>query len=382
MGTIAPGMEETAMLEILAVDAWKLTIPRTRPFAIALGQIDGAENILIRVRAAGGAYGWGEGSPLRYVTGETQSTAFLLAGELGRLLLGKDALAIAARVAEMDRFLAGNPTLKSALDMALYDLAARHAGLPLYAFLGGERRSFWTDDTIGLDTPEAMAEAAVDVLGRGFPAVKAKLGTGPQEDVARIRAIRKAIGGEVPLRIDANQGWDVPTAVQVLRELTAFDIEYCEQPVARWDVEGLCRVRAASRIPIMADEALFDHHDALHLARIGACDYFNIKLAKCGGIHTALRIVAVAEAAGIPCMLGCMWETRLALSAMAHLVSARPAIAFADLDGHTGHAVDPILGGITYTGGRIDLPEMPGHGAEVDPAFLARMEGYTVGPAA
>ena len=155
------------VLEIIGVDVWKLTIPRTQPFAIALGTIHGAENLLVRVRAAGGAYGWGEGSPLRYVTGETQATCFLLAGELGRLLLGRDALALGARTAEMDRTLAGNPTLKSAFDMALYDLAARHVGLPLVAFLGGERRSFWTDDTIGLDTPGAMAEAALGVLRRG-----------------------------------------------------------------------------------------------------------------------------------------------------------------------------------------------------------------------
>lgn len=367
------------MLEIVGVDAWKLTIPRTRPFAIALGIISGAENILVRVRAAGGAYGLGEGSPLRYVTGETQGTAFLLARELGRLLLGSDALALGARAAEMERFLAGNPTLKSAFDMALYDLAAKQTGLPLYAFLGGERRTLWTDDTIGLDTPEAMAEAALDVRRRGFPAVKVKLGTGREEDVARIRAIRRAIGQGVPLRIDANQGWDAATAVQVLREMAPLGIEYCEQPVPRWDLDGLCRVRAASPIPIMADESLFDAHDALRLVQMGACDLFNIKLAKCGGIHEALRIAAVAEAAGIPCMLGCMWETRLALSAMAHLVSARPAFVYADLDGHTGHGEDPILGGVTYTGGRMELPSTPGHGAEVDPAFLARLEGWSVG---
>jgi o-succinylbenzoate synthase len=367
------------MLEIRGVDIWKLSIPRTRPFAMAIGTVDCAENILVRIRAAGGASGLGEGSPLRYVTGETQATAFVLAAELASVLLGKDALAVEARLAELDRFLAGNPTLKSAFDMALYDLAARHAGQPLYALLGGENRSFWTDDTIGLDTAEAMASAARDVLRRGFPAVKVKLGTGRKEDVARIRAIRQAIGDGVPLRVDANQGWEVATAVQVLRELAQFGIEYCEQPVARWDLEGLRRVRQASPIPIMADESLFDHHDALRLARMDACDYFNIKLAKSGGIRTALHIVAVAEAAGIPCGLGCMWETRLALSAMAHLAAARPAIQFVDLDGHTGHAEDPIVGGITYTAGRIQIPDTPGHGAEVDPAFLARLEGHTAG---
>jgi L-alanine-DL-glutamate epimerase-like enolase superfamily enzyme len=124
----------------------------------------------------------------------------------------------------------------------------------------------------------------------------------------------------------------------------------------------------------MADESLFDHHDAIRLATLGACDYFNIKLAKCGGIHTALKIEAIAQGAGIPCMLGCMWETRLALSAGAHLVSARPHIAFADLDGATGHTSDPISGGITYDGGQIHLPDIPGHGADVEAGVLERLE--------
>lgn len=364
-------------LQIIGVDVYRLTIPLKRPFAIALGRIERAENILVRVRAGDGTYGLGEGSPLRYVTGEMQATAWEAARALAPLLVGKDPLAVEARLAELDRFLSHNPTVKSAFDMALYDLAGKQAGLPLYALLGGEKRAFWTDDTIGINPPETMAEAALDVVRRGFPAVKAKLGTDRAGDVARIRAIREALGGEVPIRIDANQGWDEVTAIHVLRELAPFGIEYCEQPVAAWNTEALRRVRAASPIPIMADESLFDHHDAYRLASLGACDLFNIKLAKCGGIHTALKIDAVAQAAGIRCMLGCMWETRLALSAMAHLVSARPNIVFADLDGHTGHAEDPIRGGIRYEGGLIHLPDTPGHGADIDPGWLERLEVFS-----
>ena len=365
-------------LTIAGIDVFKLSIPLRRPFAIALGSIERADNILIRVRASDGSYGLGEGSPLWVVTGETQAIAFEAARMLGRPLIGKDPLAIEARMDELDRAMANNPTAKSAFDLALYDLAAKQAGLPLYALLGGEKRSFRTDDTIGINPPEVMAQAALDVKQRGFPAVKVKLGTNHDDDVARIRAIRAAVGNEIPIRIDANQGWDPLTAVQTLRDLAPFGIEYCEQPVAHWNVQGLRQVRAASPIPIMADESLFDHHDAYRLASLGACDYFNIKLAKSGGIHTALKIDAIAEGAGIRCMLGCMWETRLALSAAAHLVSARPNITFADLDGHTGHAEDPISGGITYEGGQIHLPDTSGHGADIKAATLGRLDSFSI----
>lgn len=365
-------------LTIAGVDLFKLSIPLRQPFAIALGRIERADNLLVRIWASDGTYGLGEGSPLWYVTGETQATAFEAAKVLGRLLLGRDPLAVEARMADLDRSMAHNPTAKSAFDLALYDLAAKQAGLPLYALLGGEKRTFWTDDTIGINPPEVMAQAALDVVQRGFPAVKVKLGTNHDDDIARIRAIRSAVGSDIPLRIDANQGWDLLTAVQTLRDLAPFGIQYCEQPVAHWNVDGLRQVRAASPIPIMADESLFDHHDAYRLAGLGACDYFNIKLAKCGGIHTALKIDAIAEGAGIRCMLGCMWETRLALSAAAHLVSARPNIAFADLDGHTGHAEDPISGGITYDGGLIHLPDTPGHGAGIEPGILERLDRFSL----
>lgn len=363
---------------ITAVDIFKLDIPRKSPFRISLETITHVNNILIRIHDDAGRVGLGEGSPVATITGETQATNWAAAPVLARLLLGCDPLAIEARLADLDRALTKNSTLKSAFDMALYDLAAKTAGLPLYAFLGGEKRVIYTDDTQGLDTPQAMAAAAQDILARGFPAVKIKLGTSLVEDVARVRAVREAIGPHVPLRVDANQGWDVVTAVAVLNAIAEYDVQYCEEPVAHWNNDGLAHVRRHSPIPIMADESLFDHHDAYRLARLGACDLFNIKLSKSGGIHNALKINAVAEAAGIRCMIGSMFETRLGGSAAAHLISARPNIHFADLDSATGHAEDHVLGGMTYDGGAILLPDTPGHGADMDPDFLATMESMTI----
>jgi len=360
---------------VTKVEIYKLDIAKKQPFRFSLGLLEQTENILVRVYCSDGLYGTGEGAPLWQITGETQAIAFEAAKVLGRLLVGKNPYAIEARIGEINGFMTHNTTAKSALDMALYDLLAKRAGLPLYALLGGENRPFYTDETIGIDEPQSMAQEAMGMVDRGFPAIKVKLGTNRVDDVARIRAIREAIGEGVLLRIDANQGWDPVTAERILQELAQYDIQYCEEPVAHWNRAALRRVREKSPIPIMADESIFDHHDAYRLASIGACDYFNIKLAKSGGIHNALKISAVAEGAGIQCMIGCMTETRLGLSAAAHLVSARPNIVFADLDSAFNQTVDVVAGGITYEGGRVILTGTPGHGADIKPEVLSALEG-------
>lgn len=365
-------------LAVVKVEVFKADVAFKGVFRISFMEISEAESVFVRITADDGTYGLGEANPIGGITGETQGMNLAGARELGRLILGRNPLDIEGRTREIDRHLVHNSTLRCAFDMALYDLAAKVAGLPLYAFLEGEKRTFWTDNTIGIADPEVMAEKALAYKGRGFKAVKVKLGTTQAQDVERIRKIREAVGGDIPLRIDANQGWSFPVAVATLKALEPFGIEYCEQPLAHWDYENMRRVRARTTIPIMADESLFDHHDAFKLACMGACDLFNIKLAKSGGIHTALKINAIAESAGISCMLGCMTETRLGLSAAAHLVSARPNICYADLDGHYFLAEDPIIGGAVWNVGEITLPNEPGHGADVDPAFLERCELFTV----
>lgn len=360
------------------VEIFKLNIALREPIRVAIGTVSHATNILVRIHTADGLVGVGEGSPIEFIAGESQSGAVEAARSLARLLIGKDALAIEERMGELDRFLVGNPAAKCAVDLALYDLAAKRAGLPLYALLGGEKRTIHTCKTIGIDEPDTMARAAAEVKRSGFPAVKVKVGADRAEDVRRIRAIRQAVGDGFPIRIDANQGWDPAEAVLALHELAPLDIEVCEQPVAHWDYAAMKHVRRRSPIPVMADESLFDHHDAHKLASMGACDWFNIKLAKAGGIRTAVKIDAIAQAAGIRCMVGCMTETRLALSAMAHFVSAHRNVRLVDLDSYTFLSEDPVVGGIRYDGGLISLPDAPGHGAEIDPGFLAGLECISV----
>lgn len=264
--------------------------------------------------------------------------------------------------------------------MAFYDLLAKSAGMPLYQLLGGGNvREIHTDMTVYLGKPDKMAREALLYKNEGYPAIKVKLGTTEKEDIARIHAIREAVGYDIPIRIDANQGWDPVTAIRILKFLEKYEIEHCEEPIPHWNNRDLVRVRNNSPIPIMADESVFDHKDAFRLASLGACDYFNIKLPKCGGIHNALKIIAIGEAAGIKSQVGCMSESRYALTALTHLVAARNNIVHFDIDSSFAHAEDPVTGGIQYKGkGKWELPETPGIGADFDSQFIEGMEKVVI----
>ncbi|WP_234735514.1 mandelate racemase/muconate lactonizing enzyme family protein [Tellurirhabdus bombi] len=353
---------------------YKYNIPLKAPIAISLGTIENARNLLVCIHTDQGFVGWGEGSPFWMIVGETQETGFAAAQDFARLLLGQNALDIEGNLQKLDNYLPGSSTIKSAIDMALYDLAAKAAGMPLYAFLGGSKQTLVTDETIYLNTPERMVQDALRIQAQGGVAIKVKLGTNARDDIRRIEAIRTAIGDQIPIRTDANQGWNFVTARTVLTTIQDWNIEYCEQPVKRPNYADLKRLRQQTRVPIMADESLFDHRDALRLAQEEAVDYFNIKLSKSGGIFNALKINAIAEAAGIPCMIGCMSESRLAMTAKAHFASARRNVLFYDLDGPFEHAKDPVLDGIRYDGYTVELPDAPGIGASVSEAYLRNLE--------
>lgn len=359
-------------MKITRITLYAYNIPLKASIAISLGTIENAQNMLVEIQTSEGITGWGEGSHFAMIVGETQASGLAAAQDMARLLIGKDKdpLDIEGCLQTITRFLPGHPTTRSAFDMALYDVAARAANMPLYQFLGGPKRTLVTDETIYLNTPERMADDAVRIKAKGADAIKVKLGTTRKADIQRIEAIRTAIDDGVPIRTDANQGWNYPTAVAVLRTIQDWNIEYCEQPVPRPAIMDLKRLRQQTTVPIMADESLFDARDAIRLARDEAVDYFNIKLSKSGGIFEALKINAIAEAAGIPCMIGCMSESRLAITANAHFASARHNVQFYDLDAPFEHAIDPVVGGAVYTGYQINLPDLPGIGATVDPAFL------------
>ncbi|WP_233268772.1 mandelate racemase/muconate lactonizing enzyme family protein [Mucilaginibacter lacusdianchii] len=349
------------------------------PFTIATGTMRYAQNVLIRIHTDAGFAGVGECSAFPMITGETQETCLAMARDFAELWVGKDALDIPARLQQLHNFAAGNYTIKSAFDMALYDIAAKNAGLPLYKFLGGEKKPVETDITIGIGEPDAMAQKAVAFQQNGARILKVKLGKHAQEDVIRIQKIRQAVGPDMKIRIDANQGWSFDDAVYALQAMGNADIEFCEQPMRTWYNDKLPELRKLSPVKIMADESVYTHHDARLQIESGSCDYINIKLAKSGGMNEALKIHDLAALHNIPCMMGGMLESRIALSAKLHLVYSAPNIHFYDMDTcMLGHLEDPCIGGVSYNGYHLDIADAPGIGADADPAFLEKCEHWRV----
>ncbi len=364
------------MEKIIEISIHKLSIPLIEPFITSLGRDEDARNVVVRIKTESGRIGFGECSPYLPINGESQDTCFSVGQLFGQALLNLDALDLKGINDRMDSIIYANDSIKSAFDMACYDLAAQHAGLPLYRFLGGHKNKIITTDyTVSIGDPEKMATDALQVLAKGFPAIKVKLGKHGPTDVIRMQTIRAAVGPDIPLRIDANQGWSVEEAIQTLQALASLNIEHCEEPIARWNYMELPRVREASPISIMADECLGDEHDAARLIKIKACQYMNIKLGKSGGIFHALEIVRLAEQAGIKLQVGAMIESRLAMTAFAHFSLCSNQIVHYDFDTALMLREDPVEGGIQYKpGGVIEVPDTPGLGATISADWLMQGE--------
>lgn len=365
-------------MTITHTEIYKYSIPMV-PFTIATGTMHFAQNIFIRVHTSEGLTGVGECSAFPMIAAETQATCFEMAKDFATLWKGKNALAIDDRLNELDLFTAGNYTAKSAFDLALYDIAAKHAQQPLYQLLGGTIKPIESDLTIGISDPEKMAHTALSFIKKGVNMIKVKLGKDVETDIERIKQIRTAVGAGIILRIDANQGWSYEDAITALTALGKYDIQFCEQPMRKWNDHLLPQLCKISPIPIMADESVFTHHDAANIIRNHACQYINIKFAKSGGIREAIKINEVAEKNGIHCMLGGMLESRVALTAKVHFAMAMENIKFYDLDTCLlGHKEDPVIGGVTYSGMKLELSDAYGIGADVDDQYLEKLEKIIV----
>jgi L-alanine-DL-glutamate epimerase-like enolase superfamily enzyme len=365
-------------MKITHTEIYRFSIPM-EPFVIATGTMHFAQNVLVKIHTESGIYGVGECSAFPMIVGETQETCLAMAKDFAQILKGKNPLEIPERMADLLAYADHNATIKSAFDMALFDIAAKNANLPLYKFLGGEKRSIETDMTIGIDTPQNMAITALKHQKNGCRIIKIKLGKGINEDIERVKHIRAAVGKEMVLRLDANQGWSFEEALFALNELESQNIEFCEQPMRTWYDDKLPELALKSPIKIMADESCYHHHDARKLINSKACAYLNIKFAKSGGILEAQKIHQEAIKSNMKCMIGSMLESRIALSANLHFALASPNVVFFDLDTcMLGHLVDPVVGGLTYDGFMLSVPDTIGIGADADEQFLKECESWVV----
>lgn len=376
------------MPRIAHFSLFRLRVPLKKPFVTSLGPSFEADNVVVIIRTDDGLTGFGECNPFWTINGETAETALAVGAHLAKALIGHEATDIEGVYTVMDRLIFGNNSIKSAFDIALHDISAQAADLPLWKFLGGKDRSdLFTDYTVSIGDPEQMAADAEDIVNEGFPVIKVKLGgarpgqrNGDGDlDIRRIRTIRSRIAS-VPLRIDANQGWDPDTAIRVLNALGDQGIQHCEEPIPRWQYMELRRVQEASPIPIMADESCCDHHDAQRLIELGSCQRFNIKLGKSGGLFKARKIIALAEAAGMEVQIGGFLESRLAWSTAAALATTSPCAKYFDMDTPLMFRDDPVEGGLAYgANGAITLPQGIGIGASIKERYRSGTQGIEVG---
>lgn len=354
-------------MRITALDVHPWNLKLRHPFTISLGTLHEARNALVvaRVETDDGrtVLGYGEAAPLSIITGETIEGVTAFVRQVAPLVVGRepqDMEGIWQVLSSASRY---HFSGKAAIDIAVHDCLARALSVPLACLLGGVPRPFPTDITIGLGSPEDMADQARKQVAVGFSILKLKLGTGLADDVARVTRVRGAVGGAVTLRVDANQAWTPLEALRIIERIAPLEVELVEQPVAADDIKGMAEVARRSPVPIMADESVFSARDALRLAHEQACHIFNIKLMKCGGLHQARRINAIAEAAQIKTLLGCMLESRISIAAAAHFVAATSNVMGADLDSHLYLVSDPVLGGPTVDGGEMRFTDAAGSGA-------------------
>ena len=348
-------------MKITDIKFEKATFRFEEPFKIAFTVMEGYDTMVLKIETDEGICGYGEAAPMEFVTGDNLDTAFVIGKEFRKILLGENPLSIERIHRKMDSY-AYNTSVKAAIDIACYDIASKKMGVPLYQYLGGSENQVESDVTIGIGSPDHMAEQSAKWAEKGWNILKIKLGENPETDLLRMKEIRKAVGDSVKLRIDANQGWSVKDAIKMAKELERLDVELIEQPVLAWDYEGMAEVKKSSVIPVVADESCHLPCDAAKLANQRVVDGMNIKLMKCGGIYNALKISAIAEANNLFCMIGCMGESRVANTAAMHVAAAVSNIKKVDLDVTFFTKDDWITGGFENQGGLCTLTDTPGLG--------------------
>jgi len=375
-------------LRFAAVDCARLAVPLSTPFVTALRRTTTIDTLVVRVSDSDGTTGWGEAPQVWQVTGESLAGAEACVQEmLAAIVVGRDLDDWGEVLAAVQSAVARNFGAKAAVDTAVRDAVARARGVTLTAFLRDEATTpgmalstdtdayplvLRTDVTLSAGRPDELAAAAEQRVAEGFSTLKTKIGTDATSDVARVRAVREAVGPDVTIRLDANQGWTPAEAVTVIRALEDADlgVELVEQPVRGEDVEGLAWVRSHVGLSIMADESLLSLVDLERIIRLNAADLVNVKLAKCGSLGIAMEQLRLAEEAGLGTMVGSMMETAVGVGAIAAVAAAHPTSVVDDLDAAWWAAQSPVVGGVRYEGEHIRLSEQPGSGIEdVDAPF-------------
>ena len=363
-------------MKITKVEAIPVTIPLKVDFSIATVTETFTEGpqalsgyVVVKLYSDEGLVGIGEIG--RYFEGETRPGIVhtILTYIQPALLAACDPLNISATMADVNRGLPkGNRFAKAAVDIALHDLKGKTLGVPVHSLLGGSYRSkVFVSQTIGIkDVQSAVAEAEAYVE-EGYRSLKIKIGSDPDKEIVLIREIRRAVGDEIDLRVDANQGYSTAVAIRTLRAMEACNLSLIEQPVPRWDLDGMRQVCAALDTPILACESARSPQHVMAIAKQQAADMINIKVGRAGGLQGAQKMAAVAEAAGLPVTVGMMMEMGVGTAAAAHFAASCKTLSHSsDFTGPTLLADDLLTEPLHFENSYLHLPDGPGVGVEID----------------
>lgn len=349
-------------MKIIRIEIQQVEFRLGEPYQIAYETFDRTPCVFLQLVTDGRHVGVGCAAPDPHVTGETAaSIAAALEGETSDLI-GLDPLRpahILSRVRERWR---NTPGSLAALDLALHDLLGKAADLPLWRLCGGFRSRMPTSMTISILPVDETLERARRHVAEGFRALKLKGGVEVERDIECLRRVRQAVGPDIALRFDANQGFDLEQTLRFVDAVRPLALEVIEQPVPSNQLDRLGEVTQRAPQPIMADESLLTLRDAFRLGRDELADMLNIKLMKVGGIAGALRVDAVARAARLETMVGCMDEPALGIGAGLAVALSSPNVEMADLDGHLDLIDDPTHSVLSLEQGELVPSEAPGLG--------------------
>ena len=350
----------------------RLPLKPERRMISALGRHDASEFVLVRVLTDQGIEGVGEATVTPRWSGETVwGTQAIIEKIFAPAVRGCDPLDVETLAQRLDAVAVHNWFAKSAIEMACWDIAGRAAGKPVYELLGGRCRPLTIRNrfSIGAYPPNVAAERARERVDAGFDTIKVKVGIEPVEDVARVQAVRSAIGDSVQLMIDANGGWTEAQAMHCLEQLRDCNLTLIEQPLERGDHSGLKRLRDVGW-RILADESCFDEIEARELLDRGCCDALSLYPGKQGGIARAKRVAELAAKHGVPCTIGSNLEWDVGAAAMLHFIVATPNMQVenypGDCLGPFYHEVPIARNPLKIEGPFTTLHEAPGLGIEVD----------------
>jgi muconate cycloisomerase len=336
--------------------------------------------LLVKIYTDAGIVGVGEASCTPRWSGEDQVTAAHFINTcFAPLLMGEAVDDVQRLNAKFAAAVAGNFFTKAAVEMALWDIAGKAQGKPVWEMLGGRhRKSVPTKWSVSGEKPEKAAGIAQWALDQGFTTMKIKVGIDPTGDLARVRAVRDAVGRKAKLGVDANGGWPTPqVAIETVNRLCdECGIYFAEQPLPAGDHDALAEVRRNVAVPIIADESIYTLDDAKMLARAEAADVFSIYVGKAGGIGPAREIAAFAQAAGIACTIGSNLELGVGSAAMIHLALSAPGIdadAYpCDIIGPMFYEDDVLAEPLEITGGSARVHERPGLGVALNDEKIER----------